>query len=75
MNATVTVYVDLPEEGSPTLLRTPAIALGNGLYKLLIPTKYNPEDVIMQFLPGSVVRCEQRNNGGEEILLAVEQVG
>jgi hypothetical protein len=75
MSEQVIVYVDLPEEGSPTFLQTPAEVLGNGHYKLLTPQKYNPDDVVMQFLPGAIVRCEVKNNGGEEILVAVAQVG
>ena len=74
MNPQATVYVDLLEEGTPTLLRTPAESLGGGLYKLLMPLDYDPEDEIWKFLPGSIVRCEKTNNGGEEILYAVEQV-
>ena len=75
MHQQTIVCVELLDEGSPTLLLTPAETLGNGLYKLLTPKQYDPEDIVMQFLPGSVVRCEKRDNGGKEILYAVEQVG
>lgn len=69
------VFVDLPEEGSPTIYGVPAEIIGNGRYKLLTPEEYDPEDTVMQFLPGSVVRCEKKMNRGKEILVAVEQVG
>ena len=75
MNVETIVYVDLPEEGSPTLYGTPAEALNNGLYKLLTPPNYDPEDIVMEFLPGSIVRCKTKDYRGNEILVAVEQVG
>ena len=75
MSEQTIVYVDLPEEEVPTFYKTPAEPLGNERYKLFPPHNYNPEDTVMQFLPGSIVRCELKNNGVKEILVAVEQVG
>lgn len=74
MNQLAMVFVNLPEEGSPTIYGVPAEVLDNGTYKLLTPPNYDPEDIIMQFLPGSIVRCEKKVNRGKEILLAVEQL-
>ncbi|MFZ5930226.1 MAG: hypothetical protein ACOY15_03305 [Pseudomonadota bacterium] len=75
MTDTVTIYVELLEEGTPTIRGTDAISLGNGVYKVLATPNYDPEDEIWKFLPGSLVRCEPRKNFGEEILYAVEKVG
>lgn len=72
---TVTIYIDLPEEGSPTIRPTEAVPLGNDLYKVLPTPDYDPEDEVWQFLPDSVVRCVKKiGYRGNEILLAVEKV-
>jgi len=68
---TVTVYVDLPEEGSPTIRPMQAIDLGNGLFKLLPTSNDDPEDEAWQFSPGTIVRCEKKIYQGKEDLLAV----
>lgn len=75
MTDTVKIYIELLEEGTPTIRGTDAISLGNGVYKVLATPNYDPEDEIWKFLPGSLVRCEPRKNFGEEILYAVEKVG
>lgn len=76
MNNAVLIYVRLPEEETPTSRPTQAIALGNGLYKLLPIENYAPDDEVWEFLPGSVVHAEKAvTANGKEILLAVEQVG
>ena len=74
MNSQTIVYIDLPEEGSPTLYGVPAEVLHNGLYKLLTPPNYDPEDIVMEFLPGSIVRCQTKDYLGKEILVAVDLV-
>lgn len=71
---TVEIYVQLLEEGTPTVRGTQAIPLPNGVYKLLPTPDYDPQDEIWEFLPGSIVQCEARDNWGKEILLAVKQV-
>jgi len=65
------VYVNLLEEGSPTLRGTHAIDLGNGSYELLTAPDYDPQDEIWEFLPGSIVRVEKKTNYGKEILVVV----
>ena len=77
MNATptVTVYVQLLEEGTDTIRPTQAIPLGGDLYKLLPTMNYDPEDEIWEFVPGSVVRCK-RSSGAivKDVLYAYERV-
>jgi len=70
---TVEVCVRLLEEGTETCRPTQAIPLGNDLYKLLPTPKYNPEDEIWEFLPGTVVRCEASDKYVTRCLLAVEK--
>ena len=74
MTNSVTIYVELLEEGTPTLREVQAITQGKNIYQLLPDDDYNPEDEIWEFLPYSFVRCEKVKNLGNEILLAVEQV-
>ncbi len=70
----VEVYVPLLEEGTPTSRGTQAVDLGNGHYRLLSTSNYDPEDEIWKFLPGSVVRCEERMFEGKVYLIAVANV-
>ena len=70
---TVMIYVELLEEGTPTLRGTQAIPLGNDLYKLLPTSNYDPENEIWAFLPGSIVHGEIKVNFDENLLVAVEK--
>lgn len=73
---TVEIYVQLLEEGTPTARPTQAVPLGNGLYKVLPTPRYDPENEIWEFVPGTVVRCEHvKGNWIKELFLAVERVG
>jgi hypothetical protein len=47
------------------------LPLGDGLYKLLEPVGYDPEDELWQFLPGAIVRLKESTfYTGEKGLLA-----
>ncbi len=56
----ININVYLPEEAVDTWVTTRAEDLGDGLYKILLPENYDPEDMVMEFLPGSVVRAEEK---------------
>ncbi len=72
---TQTVYIELLEEGTDTWRPTQAEVLGNDLYKLLPTADYDPEDEVWKFLPGTIVRCEEKEtDDGEVVLLAVEKL-
>jgi hypothetical protein len=69
------VHVELLEEGSPAVLKVPARQLENDVYLLGKPENFDPEDTILKFLPGAVVRCIIEKFGdGSEGLMAVEQI-
>ncbi len=70
-NQTVTVYVRLLDEGTPTSRPTNAVKVGIDSFTLLATPNYDPEDEHWEFLPGTVVRCEAREHNGERYLLAV----
>lgn len=73
--STVTIYIPLLDEGTPTIRATQAIDLGSGLYKVLPTPWYDPEDETWAYLPGSVVRCEmKRDYEGENILQAAQKI-
>ena len=58
-NDTVKIYVNLLEEGTPTMRPTFAEIAGEGLYRLLPTPDYNPEDEIWEFTPGTIVKCKE----------------
>jgi hypothetical protein len=68
----VEIYIYLEEDSA--YRPTQAIALGNNLYRVLPTPDYDPEDEVWEFLPGSTVRCEQREYKGKSYLQAVEKI-
>jgi len=74
--STATVYVNLLEEGVPTLRPTQAVPLGNDIYKLLPAVDYDPNDEVWEFLPSSIVRCELKKTFRQGLMpVAVEKIG
>jgi hypothetical protein len=70
------VYVNLPEEETPVIRPTMAEVLGNNLFRLLPTERYDPEDEVWEFLPGTIVLCERRRTmEGEWVMRAVKQMG
>lgn len=59
-NAAVKVYVELLDEGTETWRPTTAVALGNGLFEIQPTPDYDPEDEAWAFLPGAVVKLEEK---------------
>ncbi len=76
MKKIIEISVYLPEENVDTWIITTAEFLGNGLYKILPPDRYDPEDIVMEFLPGTIVRVKEKTlcHGTENkpCLVAVE---
>ncbi|MBP2294112.1 hypothetical protein [Azospirillum rugosum] len=72
----VVIYVNLLDEGTPTIRPTNAEVLGDNLYRLHPTERYDPEDETWEFVPGAIVTCERiRTEKGVSALLAVKQVG
>jgi hypothetical protein len=67
----IKIYVRLLDEGTEVSRPTEAVALGDGLYKLLPTPKYDPDDESWEFPPGSVVRAEMRTGSTGEHMHAV----
>ena len=68
------IYIPVLDEETPSVRGTQAEVLDQNEYMVLAEPYYKPEDEIWQFPPGTIVRCEERENFGERILLAVEQI-
>lgn len=58
-------------EGTEVSRPTDAIDLGNGLFKILQPENYDPDDETWEFPPGSTLRSVKRNDDSGEYWLAV----
>jgi hypothetical protein len=56
-----TVYVYLVNEATDVWRPAEAHWLHDDVYELLPVNTYDPEDEEWQFVPGSVVRCEDRD--------------
>lgn len=74
--STVTITMQLLDEGTPTARPVQAVPLGNGLYKVQPTPNYDPETETWEFPPGSVVRCERIDHEYfGDVFLAVEKIG
>jgi len=74
MNNSVTIHVQLLNEGSPVARPTQAIDMGNGLFKVLPIPNYDKAEEVWEYPPGSIVHCEKRNGIHGEYLYAVAKV-
>jgi hypothetical protein len=71
----VEIHVMLLNEEFMTARATKAKALANGMYEVLRPDDYDPEDEEWEFVPGTIVRCEWQPKGWQKpLLMAVEKV-
>jgi hypothetical protein len=73
LSNTVTIYIQLLDEGSYSARPTQAIDIGNGFFKVLSTPAYDPADEVWEFPPGSIVRCEMTAFHDGDYLLAVEK--
>ena len=71
MAQTVEIYIRLLDEGTECSRPTQALELGNGLFKVLPTSNYDPADEVWEFPPDSVVRSQVKCSEGKEFLLAV----
>lgn len=70
----VEIYVKLLGDEDGTLRPTQAISLGNNLYKILPIPNYDIADEEWEFVPNSIVRCEEREYRKQPYLFAIERV-
>lgn len=68
------IYVQLLDEGTDVWRPTEGHALGNNLFRLLPTANYDPEIEAWEFLPGAVVRCEEKALSTGIELVAVQQI-
>lgn len=67
------VYVRLLGEGTDVTRPTLAQEIGGGMYKLFPTPDYDTDGESWEFVPGSMVRAEERtDNAGQTYLLAVK---
>ncbi|HEY1528417.1 MAG TPA: hypothetical protein VGH51_19500 [Candidatus Angelobacter sp.] len=67
------IYIRLAGEGTDVFRPTEALDLGGGLFKVLAPPDYDPEDEKWEFPPGSVVECEKAQSAKGEYLRATKR--
>ena len=66
----ITIYIRLLNEGTEVYRPVPSLQQGDNIYKVFGNDIYDPNDETWEFLPGSVVICEQRQLSGEICLVA-----
>lgn len=70
---TTRVFVRLLDEGTDVSRPVEALALGDGLFKILPTPNYDAQDETWEFPPGSVVRTEIHTDQTGDYLLAVQR--
>lgn len=68
------IYVFLPDEAVDTWRPTQAIDLGDGLYQILATDNYDPEDEVWEFVPGTIVKVEDKQLYSGVVPVAVKAV-
>ena len=71
MTKTVEIHIRLLREGTECSRPTQALDLGNGLFKVLPTSGYDPQDEVWEFPPNSIVRSDVRRSDGKEVRLAI----
>ena len=69
------LYVRLLDEGTDVFRPVWAEPLGSGVYELIAPSDYDPEDEEWEFLPGTHVSVSQRQGETEEMFVAAPLLG
>jgi hypothetical protein len=69
---TITVYVELLDEGVQVWQPTEAEVLGEGRYRLIARSDYDEGLETWAFVQGTVVRCEDLDLGDGLVPVAVE---
>jgi hypothetical protein len=69
IRSVATIYVKLTDEAVDVWRPVDASSEGNDMYRLADAPKQTEE--VWEFQPGSVVRCERRELGGEMSMVAV----
>ena len=67
---TVTIYVRLLGEGTEVFRPSPAVALGEVIFRLIQPDDYDPEDEEWEFVPDSLVKTAPRQGTSGTYLVA-----
>ena len=67
------IYVELLGEGTKVYRPVPASKISDNLYKIGGSEIYDPDDEEWEFLPGSVVKVEEKTFEGKIELVAIEE--
>lgn len=75
MKVEKTIYIQLLNEGLITARPAYGQYIEANVFRVLQPEDYDPEDEEWEFVPGSIVRCQETDWGDGRILyLAVEKL-
>lgn len=69
-----TIFVYLKEEGTDVWRPTLGRKIGHMVFEVLPTPDYNAKDESWEFVPGTVVECEERILNGASVLVAVRQL-
>ena len=68
-----TIYIQLLGEGTVVYRPVPAIEISENIYKIKGEKIYDPDDEEWEFLPGTIVKVEQKELEGEKVFVAIER--
>lgn len=68
-----TIYIRLLNEGTDVWRPAKGEYLSDSIYRVLKIDNYDPDIEEWEFLPGTVVRCEEQVKSGTKVLVAIER--
>ncbi len=66
-----TIYIRLLNEGTDVWRPAKGECLSDSIYRVLKIDNYDPDIEEWEFLPGTVVRCEDQIRNGVKVLVAI----
>ncbi|MGO9118884.1 MAG: hypothetical protein ACLQPD_14905 [Desulfomonilaceae bacterium] len=71
---TETIFVYLKDEGTDVWRPTLGRRVGHMVFEVLATPDYDPEDEKWEFVPGTIVECEESILNGARVFVAVRHV-
>ena len=71
--STEKIFVYLLNEGTDVWRPTLGRKVDNMIFEVLPTPEYEAQDEEWEFVPGTIVECEERHLGGDRVLVAVRQ--
>ena len=73
-NPSVRIFVKLLNEGTDVWRPVEAVRIDEDVYQINRSNPYDPQDETWEFMPGTMVKCEMKNLGQGQQMVAIESI-